>query len=146
MKSKNSYTVDLSDQWYESLKQCCGSFTSTQIALWLVEAGLTKSTTTLPAVAAHVRAAMSPDKPDYFKASELIVIMRRSGSLAPVNFILAQLGCAAAVRESISSETLVRLSNHRKSLESELVMVTQKLSALNDEDHACDVPMQLFSQ
>ncbi|MGY8872185.1 MAG: hypothetical protein ACKVJE_17240 [Pseudomonadales bacterium] len=136
----------VSSDWYEALNQMCEPFTSDQIALWLVDAGLTKSGTSPKSVAAHVRAARNADKADYFKQSELIVLMERSGSLAPVNFVLEQLGCIQATRRAENPDNLILLSNKHRSLKSELVMVERKLSEVGATYPPAKKDMPLFCQ
>lgn len=137
---------DVCQAWYETLNQMCAPFTSEQIALWLVEAGLTRHGTSLKSVAAHVRAAMNAEKPDYFKQSELIILMKHSGSLAPVNFVLEHLGCIPATRCSEDAASLMRLSQHRKTLQNELIMIERKLGQVGVVDAPADKPMALFYQ
>lgn len=82
--------------WYAALERMIGGMTSAEVADVLIAAGLVKSTKP-NTVAAHVRACMSPSKPDFFKMSELVVLTNYTQRYHAVAFMCQETGCKLPV-------------------------------------------------
>lgn len=127
--------VELRDRYYAALAQMCGDYSSEKLALMLVDAELASPKASLRSVAAHVRAALNPNKPDYFKTVELVALMGGTGSLAPLEFMALAAGCKPPERMPEAQLSLVRLHTMQRTLKSDLDRVEKEIAA-HGEAHA----------
>lgn len=132
-------------QWYSALEELMAGHTSDQIAEILQQGGF-HTDKGLTTVASHVRGSMNINRPEFFKISELIYLMRVLDRLQPLEWMLAQVGCKPPERTSGPPDSPELLQHRRQLLVEELGLVETKLSQLTGSSSTGRRRTLLFSQ
>lgn len=79
---------------YEAIRRTCAPLSAKQVAYLLIESEQWAHHVfgTLDAAAARVRACWSAEKHEYFRLSDLLVIMAKTGNYDVVHFLCDELG------------------------------------------------------
>jgi len=128
---------------YEAIRRTCAPLSAKQVAYLLMESGQWNQHhfKTLDAAAARVRACWSKDKQEYFRVSDLLVIMRRTGNYDVLHFLCDALGLSRpqpVPREHQIAEAFDRLHRLETSVMGALGELKATVGRLSEQDNKPD--------
>jgi len=117
---------------YAALLEMCGGKTSQEIAHHLISVDGIWGDKSLDTGSARIRACLNKDKPEFFKAAELIAIQRFTKRYDAVFFMCDELGLSRPQPVS-TEEQLSKVSNSINSLANNLARVVEQFSRIESQ-------------
>lgn len=116
---------------YDALRQMLDGHSSETVALWLIEGGYWPESLSIGGAAARVRACTSPHGDQFFKFSEIMFLIWKTGRPYPIHYACDELGLTRPEPRNLSAE-LAALMEEVPKMESELAAKRRRLQVLMD--------------